>query len=113
MIYDVFDVVVVPFPFTDRASNKRRPALVLSDGKKCNKKVGHCVLTMITSSSNSPWPLDVEINDLDSAGLTSASKVRMKLFTLDERLIIRRAGSLAEQDKKLIKKAIQQLINVY
>jgi mRNA interferase MazF len=46
-------------------------------------------------------------------GLTSASKVRMKLFTLDERLIIRRAGSLAEQDKKLIKKAIQQLINVH
>ena len=64
-------------------------------------------------SSNSPCPLDVEINDLDSVGLTSASKVRMKLFTLDERLIIRRAGSLAEQDKKLIKKAIQQLINVY
>jgi mRNA interferase MazF len=64
-------------------------------------------------SSNSPCPLDVEINDLDSVGLTSASKVRMKLFTLDERLIIRRAGSLAEQDKKLIKKAIQQLMNVY
>jgi len=49
MIYEVFDVVVVPFPFTDRASNKRRPALVLSDGKKFNKKVDHCVLTMITS----------------------------------------------------------------
>ena len=64
-------------------------------------------------SSNSPCPLDVEINDLDSVGLTSASKVRMKLFTLDERLIIRRAGSLAEQDKKLIKKAILQLMNVY
>jgi hypothetical protein len=32
---------------------------------------------------------------------------------LDERLIVRRAGSAAEQDKKLIKKAIQQLINVY
>ena len=64
-------------------------------------------------SSNSPCPLDVEINDLDSVGLTSASKVRMKLFTFDERLIIRRAGSLAEQYKKLIKKAIQQLMNVY
>ncbi len=30
MTYDTFDVVVVPFPFTDRSAAKRRPALVVS-----------------------------------------------------------------------------------
>lgn len=31
IIYHQFDVVVVPFSFTDREATKRRPALVLSD----------------------------------------------------------------------------------
>ena len=29
--FEAYDVVVVPFPFSDRAASKRRPALVLSD----------------------------------------------------------------------------------
>ena len=30
MTYRQFDVVVVPFPFTDVEASKRRPALILS-----------------------------------------------------------------------------------
>ena len=52
---------------------------------------------MITSSSNSDWPLDVNIQDFDAAELPSASVVRMKLFTLDDKLVIRKAGMLAKQ----------------
>jgi len=33
MIYDKFDVVKVPFPFTDKETVKRRPALVISESK--------------------------------------------------------------------------------
>jgi len=29
--FEKFSVVVVPFPFTDKSSSKRRPALVLSN----------------------------------------------------------------------------------
>ena len=29
MIFKAFDVVVVPFPFTDRDAAKRRPAMVI------------------------------------------------------------------------------------
>lgn len=30
-IYNRFDVVVVPFPFTDSSITKRRPALIISE----------------------------------------------------------------------------------
>ncbi len=110
--FEAFDVVVVPFPFTDQLSTKRRPALVLSDAKIFNKQIGHCLLAMITSANNSDWPLDVEIGGLDCAGLSSASVVRMKLFTLDERLIIRKAGSLIEKDRDLVERSLQQLLGI-
>ena len=108
--FEAFDVVVVPFPFTDRAATKRRPALVLSDRSAFNAGIGHVVLAMITSASHSDWPLDVALSDLHAAGLTSASVVRMKLFTLDERLILRKAGSLASADRKAVAAALRKLL---
>ena len=109
MSYKAFDVVVVPFPFTDRATSKRRPALVLSDAAAFNSQVGHTVLAMITSAKNSDWPLDIDISGLDSAGLPAASVVRMKLFTLDDSLIIRKAGALAVADKLNVSKVMREL----
>jgi mRNA interferase MazF len=108
--FEAFDVVVVPFPFTDKTTTKRRPALVLSEAKVFNKRIAHCVLAMITSAKNSDWPLDVEIKDIDAAGLSSASIVRMKLFTLDSQLVIRKAGALAQKDRKAVAEALQKLL---
>jgi len=110
--YKAFDVVVVPFPFTDRATTKRRPALVLSNESTFNRKVGQSVLAMITSANNSNWPLDTNIQDIDAAGLSSASVVRMKLFTLDDRLIIRKAGQLNRQDRKATAKVLRDLFDI-
>ena len=112
MTYEAFDVVVVPFPFTDRSTAKRRPALVLSDARAFNKQVGQSVLAMITSARNSDWPLDVEIEHLDSAGLPSASVVRMKLFTLDDQLVIRKAGALAEDDRRSVAVTLRRLLSL-
>lgn len=111
MTFNAFDVVVVPFPFTDRATTKRRPALVLSDTQNFNLPVGQSVLAMITSASNSDWPLDVEISDLDAAGLSSPSIVRMKLFTLDLQLILRKAGALNKKDQMQVKQALNKLFS--
>lgn len=110
-IFEKFSVVVVPFPFTDQNASKRRPALVLSS-TAFNTSVQHSVLAMITSAKNSNWLLDVAISDLNNAGLTSASIVRMKLFTLDNRLIIRQAGSLADADRQAVSEAFNQLFDI-
>ncbi|MBI4084028.1 MAG: type II toxin-antitoxin system PemK/MazF family toxin [Candidatus Lambdaproteobacteria bacterium] len=111
MTYEAFDVVVVPFPFTDRGASKRRPALVLSDRAAFNAPSGHAVLAMITSKGTTPWPLDVPVSALDEAGLSVASVVRMKLFTLDQRLILRRAGHLHERDRQAVKAALALLLH--
>ncbi len=110
MTYKPFDVVVVPFPFTDRQADKRRPALILSDEMQFNKPTGHAVLAMITSQKNPAWPLDILITGNRQAGLTAPSKVRMKLFTLDHRLIIKKIGTLTNKDKHAVKKTLGLLL---
>ena len=65
---------------------------------------------MITSASHSPWPLDCVIGDLAAAGLPAASKVRMKLFTLDNRLLRGSIGRLAEPDQRAVKAALAVLL---
>jgi mRNA interferase MazF len=67
---------------------------------------------MIASASNSGWPLEINIQDLDTAGLPSASVVRMKLFTLDDKLVIRRAGALAQQDRAVVSSTLKRLFGL-
>lgn len=105
------EVLVVPFPFTDSAAVKRRPALVLSAGP-FQDRIGHLVLAMITSRENRGWPLDVEITDLKTAGLPHPSVVRMKLFTLDERFVVRKAGRLGAADHTKVRNNLKLLLSL-
>lgn len=107
MTYERFDVVIVPFPFTDKAQAKRRPALILSSRTAFGRKAGHGIMAMITSASNPPWPLDVLVSDKDSAGLPAPSIVRMKLFTLDHRFVIAKRGTLSDIDQRAVSEALK------
>lgn len=111
MSFERFDVVRVPFPFTDRDAAKNRPALVLSSRATFNAPAGHSVMAMINSATNPPWPLDCPIADLVSAGLPSASKVRFKLLTLDHRLVRGKLGALSLSDQGVIAEGLTRLLN--
>ena len=93
-----WDVVVVPFPFTDRPAEKRRPALVIS--KETFNQSGHTVLAMITSAAQPSRPGDTPLTDYKTAGLHVPCVVRLKVFTLDNRLILRSIGHLTASDRK-------------
>ncbi len=108
-IYKPYDVVAVPFPFTDKQQTKRRPAVVLSSSKH-QKDTDHCSLLMITSADNKDWPSDVDILHLDAAGLSHDSVMRQKIFTIDSRLIVRKVGRLHAGDReRLVAKLTQHL----
>jgi len=111
MTYEPFDVVVVPFPFTDSSRTKRRPALVLSQKSEFGTVIEHSVLAMITSQKNKPWPFDVAIKNKKQSGLTAPSVVRMKLFTLDNRFILRKIGHLSKSDQKKVKQSLSKIFN--
>lgn len=111
MTYNSWDVVTVPFPFTDKTAAKKRPALVLSKSEyQC--KTGHLILLMITTANNSSWYSDIQIADLNAAGLKTSSVIRFKMFSLDERLIIKKIGNLSDLDKEKVKEQLSATIDI-
>lgn len=110
MAYKQFEVVRVPFPFSDKDASKSRPALILSDEEIFNVPAGHSVMAMITSEAHSAWPLDCVVRNLHAAGLPAPSKVRFKLFTLDHRLVHGRLGQLDAEDTCRVKQALDRLL---
>jgi len=109
MNYDPWDVLLVPFPFTDRGIVKQRPAIVINKNDyQC--KTGHLIMLMVTGAKKSSWDSDIKITDLGTAGLNIPSSIRFKMFSIDERMVVKKAGSLAKQDWQEVKKRLNQII---
>ena len=108
MTFESLDVVVVPFPFTDRQAAKRRPALIISSAN-FNRAHEQSIMAMITSAG-SDWPSDVAIQGWREAGLNVPCKVRFKLFTLDDALVVRKLGTLSRRDSEAVKKAVGRVL---
>ena len=109
MICDFGDVAVVPFPFTDLAVTRYRPALVLSQ-RPFNDANGNTVLAMITTAAGSAWPSDLPIAEIAAAGLVKNCYVRWKIFTLQNHLVDRTIGRLASADLTAARSAVSAIL---
>ena len=108
---DVFvkgDVVVVPFPFSDLSTSKRRPALVIA-----NASGGDIILAQITSRNTSDnLSIAISVDDFSEGGLREMSNVRPnKLFTAESSIIAYKAGSLKPDKIKAVTAAIVNLLS--
>ena len=99
--FEVWDVVKVPFPYTDRPVRQRRPALVIAAGEL---QAGHGLLwlAMITSAANRGWSGDVVVSDLGEAGLPVASIVRPAKIATIEAHDAERLGLLTLRDRAAV-----------
>jgi len=106
---EAWSVVVVPFPFSESAEVKLRPAVVLS-GRAFNRG-GLSIMAMITSAHHSRMAGDIRIQG-GTAGLSKDCLIRMKLFTLDNRLIDRKLGALPEEVGRRLGSQLQSVLRL-
>jgi len=95
-ISDGYDVVTVPFPYVERNAEKRRPALLVSRGA-FQADHGRAWVVMITSAANAPWPGDIPIDDLASAGLKTGSVIRTAKIATVEAARLTRIGAIGPE----------------
>lgn len=99
--FDPWDIVKVPFPYTDRPVRQHRPALVVAAGK-LESDHGLLWVLMITSAENRGWPGDIAVSDLKASGLPAPSVVRCAKIATIEARDAARLGSLPRADRKKV-----------
>lgn len=108
--YKFGDVVLVPFPFTDQTTVKKRPTIVVSS-QNYHSARPDLILIAVTSQIRVPLLFgEVEISDWQSAGLLKASVIKPILTTLQRNLVIRPLGNLQHPDCEALKKLLNAIL---
>src|SRR5947207_12343123 len=101
MIYRRGDLLMVDHPFSDARGSKMRPMLIVQSDVR-NQLLNHGVVAMMTTNlsfvGRDPTQVLVDITTPDGAGsgLTATSAIRCgNLFTLHEKFILRKIGTLS------------------
>jgi mRNA interferase MazF len=104
------DVVLIPFPFTDLTSSKRRPALIISS-EVFNSTHDDVIVIGITSQIPARLSEDeflIPATALSAAGLPKASLVKLsKVVTLHQQLIVKRLGAIPESVLAEVRERVQ------
>lgn len=106
--YTKGDVVVLPFPFSDLSSAKRRPALIVT--KSIGKDI---ILAQITSQkTNNKFNIELNESEFENGSLPQKSYIKVnRLFSADIRIIIKKAGKIKHKKKEEVKNKIIELFN--
>lgn len=108
--YDFGDVVLLPFPFTDQTTAKKRPAVVISS-TDYQRNHPNIILMAITSQIKScAYFGEANIVQWKAAGLLKPSVTKPVLATVEKNLIIKKLGQMHEEDQQAIKKSLQIIL---
>ena len=101
------DIVVIPFPFSDLSTAKRRPALVLSEIKGED-----VILCQITSQEVfDEYAVPLLLDDYSEGILNQVSNIRPnRLFTVDQKLILYKAGHIKNEKYDEVVKELFELV---
>lgn len=95
--YKKWDIVLLPFPFTDLTAAKKRPGLIISPDEYNDKS--DVIIAFITSKLDLEHRLgDYRITQWKQAGLPKPSMIRMKFATIAKVIIIKKLGKLTSKD---------------
>lgn len=104
------DVVLVPFPFTDQTTTKKRPAIVISS-IEYQRERSDLIVIAVTSQANPATSFgEINIIEWQAAGLIKLSIIKPVLTTIDKGLVIRKLGQLEEIDRQELQNLLRIIL---
>jgi mRNA interferase MazF len=105
-----FDLVLLPFPFTELTTTKQRPCLILTAFHPKGLPE-HYVVAMVTSHlDGTAFPGDARFGKWREAGLPKPSMVRLaKIVTVERSLIRKKLGTVHSSDRQVIRRQFRHV----
>ncbi len=104
------DIVLVPVPFTDLSSTRRRPVIVLSNDAYNSTTADMVVVAMTSNPAPSPYSFMIATVDLVSGKLNRPGKVRVdKIYTLSQGIAVKVFGRVANAVLDRIRQVLADL----
>jgi len=108
--YEFGDIVLVPFPFTDQSTTKRRPAVVISS-PAYHRQRPDLIIMAVTSQPLTPDAVgEVAVQDWRGAGLLKPSVLKPVLTTIEPALVLKKLGQLTSADQVLLRHALNTIL---
>lgn len=108
--FEFGDIILVPFPFTDQTTSKKRPAVVISSSTYNTARPD--LIIMAVTSQIKPTTIigEVIIQDWQAAGLLKPSAIKPVITTIEKTLVIKAMGRLIEDDQKALQESLQGIM---
>ncbi|MBU0703531.1 MAG: type II toxin-antitoxin system PemK/MazF family toxin [Chloroflexi bacterium] len=105
------DIVLIPIPFTDLSSQKRRPVIVVSNDAYNRKTMDIVVVAMTSNPVAVDYSFTITSSDLEQGKLNRPGKVRVdKIYTLSQSIVVETFGRVNSIVLDRIRSTVQNLI---
>ena len=105
------DIVLVPIPFTDLTSKRRRPVVVVSNDEYNHKADDIVVVAMTSNLRAADYSFTITSADLAVGSLRKPSRIRVdKIYTLAQSIVVKRFGQLIEDSFDRIRQLLATLV---
>ena len=110
IMYEQGDIVLIPVPFTDLSSQRRRPVIVISNSTYNQKTTDMVVVAMTSNPVKVDYSFTISSSDLVQGHLNRPGKVRVdKVYTLSQSIVVNKFGRVNIEVLKRIRSLLQDL----
>lgn len=108
--YEQGEIVLTPFPYTNLTYTKKRPVIVISNNNYNATKEDFVVCGITTNIEDKEYGILINQNDLANGYLPEPSCIKVdKIFTLEQKLAIKKLGKVKKHIFEMVKKELEQL----
>ena len=94
---DQRDIVLIPIPFTDLSSYRRRPVIIISNNTYNRETDDIVVVAMTSNLKPTDYGFVITSDDLKLGSLRRPSRIRVdKIYTLAQSIVVKTFGRVNE-----------------